>query len=132
MQKEAWTPCHKCHMRFPRKDVLKDHAKRVHQGGKSKCLICEEVFWTDNLFRQHWKKCVLKWVKSAKNVQENAAVEEHFMSQVMQEQSTKQTLKPPEIIPENPSVTNNEELKIERWGILEKCPLVKKFNRFSS
>jgi len=34
MQKEAWTPCHKCHMRFPRKYVLRDHAKRVHQGGK--------------------------------------------------------------------------------------------------
>ena len=31
MQKEAWTPCSKCHMRFPRKDVLRDHVKRVHQ-----------------------------------------------------------------------------------------------------
>ena len=29
-KKEAWTfvtGCHKCHMRFPRKDVLKDHTK---------------------------------------------------------------------------------------------------------
>lgn len=82
MQREAWTACQKCHMRFPRKDVLKDHIKRVHQGGKSKCLICEEVFWTDPLFRQHWKKCVIKWVKSAKNVQENAAVEEQLMNQL--------------------------------------------------
>ena len=27
MQKKAWTPRHKCHMRFSRKDVLKDHTK---------------------------------------------------------------------------------------------------------
>ena len=50
------------------------------------------------MFRQHWKKCVLKWVKSAKNVQENAAVEEQLMSQVIQEQNAKHNLKPPEIV----------------------------------
>ena len=64
-------------------------------------MICEEVFWTDNLFRQHWKKCVLKWVKSAKNVQENAAVEEQLMSQVIQQEqnySKPNSLKPTEII----------------------------------
>ena len=97
MQKEAWTPCSKCHMRFPRKDVLRDHVKRVHQviicfheifyfarfyfdftiffqGGKSKCLVCDEMFWTDALFRQHWKKCVAKWVKTAKHEQENSGI----------------------------------------------------------
>ena len=64
-------------------------------------MICEEVFWTDNLFRQHWKKCVLKWVKSAKNVQENAAVEEQLMSQVIQQEqnySKPNSLKPTEIV----------------------------------
>lgn len=41
MQKEAWTPCSKCHMRFPRKDVLRDHVKRVHQ-----VIICfQEIFY---------------------------------------------------------------------------------------
>ena len=88
---------------------------------RSKCLICDEVFWTDNLFRQHWKKCVLKWVKSAKNVQENAAVEEHLMSQVVQQQEqnakqalTSAALKTPEIVNEDPKDTNSEELKIDR------------------
>ena len=44
------------------------------QGGKSKCLVCDEMFWTDALFRQHWKKCVAKWVKTAKHEQENSGI----------------------------------------------------------
>ena len=81
---------------------------------RSKCLICEEVFWTDNLFRQHWKKCVLKWVKSAKNVQENAAVEEQLMSQVTQQEqnySKPNSLKPTEIISNIVPHSSNVELQ---------------------
>ena len=77
-------------------------------------MICEEVFWTDNLFRQHWKKCVLKWVKSAKNVQENAAVEEQLMSQVVQQEqnySKPNSLKPTEIISNIVSNPSNIELQ---------------------
>ena len=77
-------------------------------------MICEEVFWTDNLFRQHWKKCVLKWVKSAKNVQENAAVEEQLMSQVIQQEqnySKPNSLKPTEIISNIVPHPSNVELQ---------------------
>ena len=77
-------------------------------------MICEEVFWTDNLFRQHWKKCVLKWVKSVKNVQENAAVEEQLMSQVIQQEqnySKPNSLKPTEIISNIVPHSSNVELQ---------------------
>lgn len=67
MQKEAWTPCAKCLMRFPRKDVLKEHMRRTHHGGsRSKCLICDQVFWSDTQFRRHWRYCVTKWAKNAR------------------------------------------------------------------
>ena len=82
-------------------------------------MICEEVFWTDNLFRQHWKKCVLKWVKSAKNVQENAAVEEQLMSQVIQQEqnySKPNSLKPTEVIanivPQNSNVEHTVIIRL--------------------
>ena len=52
------------------------------QGGKSKCLVCDEMFWTDALFRQHWKKCVAKWVKTAKHEQENSALKEQLIHQL--------------------------------------------------
>ena len=58
MQKEAWTPCSKCHMRFPRKDVLRDHVKRVHQGGKSRwVVILREINYTFKMIfflRKSW------------------------------------------------------------------------------
>ena len=51
MQKEAWTPCSKCHMRFPRKDVLRDHVKRVHQVSNN--LISRFFLFGKILFRFH-------------------------------------------------------------------------------
>ena len=40
------------------------------------------MFWTDALFRQHWKKCVAKWVKTAKHEQENSALKEQLIHQL--------------------------------------------------
>jgi cytidylate kinase len=57
---------------------------------RSKCSICEEVFWTDALFRQHWRKCVSKWVKSAKHEQENAALEQQLILQMQQQEQLQQ------------------------------------------
>ena len=53
---------------------------------RSKCSICDDVFWTDSLYKQHWKRCVAKWVKSSKYLEENASVEEQLIQQIQEQE----------------------------------------------